>query len=170
MESLLHLACMIRHLRIRTLSYSLALAALPGAALPTTQVVYVVASEVESFQQLVQLYEHDFKKLPLSLDELFRPYLKSPPKDRWGNDFVYKVTGDQPGYLLYSKGKNGIDENGDGDDITGWKKRYTCNDYGVNCGPSLGALSMIASLALLAVSFPFLRALRRKTKRGATLP
>jgi hypothetical protein len=49
---------------------------------------------------------------PQTLSELVPTYLKELPKDFCsGDDFVYKPEGD--GYLLYSVGKNMIDDNGD---------------------------------------------------------
>lgn len=53
-------------------------------------------------------------------------YLKEPmPNDRWGNPFNYRFPSsreDETQYDLWSNGPNGEDEDGQGDDLTSWRK------------------------------------------------
>ncbi|HZW10973.1 MAG TPA: type II secretion system major pseudopilin GspG [Phycisphaerales bacterium] len=53
-------------------------------------------------------------------------YLEEPlPEDRWGNEWGYRQISereDEAEYDLWSYGPNGEDENGEGDDITSWRK------------------------------------------------
>jgi general secretion pathway protein G len=50
-------------------------------------------------------------------------YLRLLPSDSWGRFFVYSET---PGavhpFVLYSTGRNGVNEDGNGDDIEYWKR------------------------------------------------
>ena len=53
-------------------------------------------------------------------------YLEEPvPTDQWGNEWGYRFPSareDETQYDLWSWGPNGEDEEGDGDDITSWRK------------------------------------------------
>lgn len=50
------------------------------------------------------------------------PYLKNDPLDPWGNPYRYRYPGTQNvgAYDIWSVGPNGVDENGEGDDIPNW--------------------------------------------------
>lgn len=50
------------------------------------------------------------------------PYLKADPVDPWGNAYRYRYPGTHNigTYDIWSVGPNGIDENGEGDDIRNW--------------------------------------------------
>ena len=53
------------------------------------------------------------------------PYVKSTNdlRDSWGNPFLYACPGlhNKDGYDLWSAGPNGVNDDGDSDDITNWK-------------------------------------------------
>jgi len=53
-------------------------------------------------------------------------YLEEPvPVDQWGNEWGYRfpsMRDDETQYDLWSYGPNGEDEDGEGDDITSWRK------------------------------------------------
>jgi general secretion pathway protein G len=83
-------------------------------------------------------FEKDVKRLPTKeegLDALIAPrnpiigwhgpYLKRTlPPDSWGHDFKYiipPIYGNKK-FDLYSVGANGIDEHGNGDDVSNWKE------------------------------------------------
>jgi hypothetical protein len=53
------------------------------------------------------------------------------PKDPWIHDYVYRRIPYGKGYEIYSKGRNGLDEHGAGDDITEATKAYNCAEYGL---------------------------------------
>lgn len=50
------------------------------------------------------------------------PYLKEDPIDVWGNPYRYRYPGTHNvgTYDIWSVGPNGIDENGEGDDVHNW--------------------------------------------------
>lgn len=50
------------------------------------------------------------------------PYSKDDPVDPWGNPYRYRYPGTHNigGYDIWSVGPNGVDENGEGDDIRNW--------------------------------------------------
>lgn len=61
----------------------------------------------------------------VSVDKWRGPYIKksTTPRDPWGNDYVYihpAIHGDKA-YDLYSRGRNGLDEHGEGDDVPNWR-------------------------------------------------
>ncbi len=57
---------------------------------------------------------------------LNKGYMKEPtPTDQWGNEWGYRfpsMRDDETQYDLWSYGPNGEDEDGEGDDITSWRK------------------------------------------------
>lgn len=58
---------------------------------------------------------------PGSLDKWNGPYVKKESRDPWGNPYVYIFPGTHnTDYDLYSKGPNGVDDGGSGDDIGNW--------------------------------------------------
>lgn len=67
-----------------------------------------------------------------SNDEIsnWKQVLSLVPTDAWGNQFVYTLR-EQHGqsYLLYSKGPDGVDNNGYHDDVVNWEKSYVCSFY-----------------------------------------
>jgi hypothetical protein len=61
------------------------------------------------------------------------PYLLRMPIDSWGNALVYRRSSQGDAFSLYSRGRNGLDEQGGGDDIVSGTKTYSCEEYGVGC-------------------------------------
>ena len=60
-------------------------------------------------------YRADRGQYPEKLDDLTPDYVKSVPPDPFTDQpLIYRVTAD--GYLLYSVGRNGVDDGGTGDD------------------------------------------------------
>ena len=55
------------------------------------------------------------------------------PADPWRHPFVYRMTSQGPGFVVYSSGRDGIDEQGAGDDVTTRDKSYRCLDYYGDC-------------------------------------
>ncbi len=91
-----------------------------GADLATINTT-VAFTEVAVAITLFQLDQGD--KLPATLAELSQKSTNYPggyidgalPKDGWGRDLLYKVDGTS--FTLWSKGPNGVDEQGAGDDV-----------------------------------------------------
>ena len=75
----------------------------------------------------LDLYEIDNGAYPESLDVLLEkkdgkgPYLKKRAIDPWGHPYKYTYPGTHGDYDLYSFGKDGIDNSGEGDDVTNWE-------------------------------------------------
>ena len=75
----------------------------------------------------LDLYEIDNGSYPESLDVLMEkkdgkgPYLKKRAIDPWGNAYKYVYPGAHGDYDLYSFGKDGVDNNGEGDDVINWE-------------------------------------------------
>lgn len=74
----------------------------------------------------LDLYEIDNGSYPENLDALMEkkegkgPYLKKKPIDPWGRPYKYLFPGTRSDYDLYSFGKDGTDNNGEGDDVANW--------------------------------------------------
>jgi len=77
-----------------------------------------------------------------------RPYLRTIPPDPWGSRYIYRLRGADR-FLLYSPGRNGVDEQGGGDDIVNWPKEYTCEEYEVGCFRPCKFIQVSAILGLL---------------------
>ncbi len=75
----------------------------------------------------LDLYEIDHGSYPDNLDVLMEkkdakgPYLKKRAIDPWGNPYKYAYPGAHGDYDLYSFGKDGVDNNGEGDDVANWQ-------------------------------------------------
>ncbi len=75
----------------------------------------------------LDLYEIDHGTYPDNLDVLREkkdgkgPYLKKSPIDPWGHPYKYVYPGTHSDYDLYSFGKDGVDNNGEGDDVANWE-------------------------------------------------
>ena len=87
-----------------------------------------------SFKEALFLFKIDVKRYPTSLEGLNSliinsgniknwngPYINNNflPHDPWGNIYIYKYVGSSDGvkYIIYSFGKNKLNEYGFGDDI-----------------------------------------------------
>ncbi|MCB9665913.1 MAG: type II secretion system protein GspG [Alphaproteobacteria bacterium] len=67
---------------------------------------------IQRIDQKVKIYKVKKRKLPDSLDEVYRG--EEVPKDPWGNSFVYRKSGGKDGYDIISYGADGK-EGGDDD-------------------------------------------------------
>ena len=79
----------------------------------------------------LDLYEIDNGSYPDNLDVLMEkkdgkgPYLKKRAIDPWGHPYKYVYPGTHGDYDLYSFGKDGVDNNGEGDDVANWESVST---------------------------------------------
>ena len=83
-------------------------------------------------------------------------------KDPWGHPYAYHVGASGP--AIYSVGPNGVDEHGDGDDVTTQDKSYHCVDYARDCGITREDLLVHGSLLLAVALYP---GGRRRLRMGA---
>jgi len=99
----------------------------------------------------------EFKGLSALLDS--PAMLEQLPKDKWGAEYLYRRVEAAPGYVIYSAGRNGVDEQGGGDDITDERKPYSCEEYGINCPmkadeiafTTASALTLLSALTIVAI-------------------
>lgn len=106
---------------------------------------------LDDLRRSVTLFRDDTGSLPISLQQVrTRGYLVSLPRDHWGKEHVYRERAGA--FELYSLGANGMDENGQGDDVTTREKKYSCSDYQSYCGPPLSGIVKIIALLAAAVS------------------
>ena len=88
----------------------------------------VAKQKITSIETAIQLFEQDYGRFPVTLDELLTvpadapdgagspPTLKAKDlQDPWGNDFVYRFPGTNFTYDLVSYGADGA-EGGEGED------------------------------------------------------
>jgi general secretion pathway protein G len=75
----------------------------------------------------LDLYEIDHGSYSENLEVLLEkkdckgPYLKKKAIDPWGHEYKYTYPGTHGDYDLYSFGKDGVDNSGEGDDVTNWE-------------------------------------------------
>jgi hypothetical protein len=105
-----------------------------------------------------------------SLAEGSAPLLDRVPDDPWHHPYVYRRTSEAPGFVVYSRGADGVDDHGAGDDITTPAKSYRCETYYDDCAGTLPwwrnvalAASFLGGVAWLAVSA--VRAVMRRARR-----
>ena len=94
-------------------------------------------TDLHDIQNALDLFQKETGNLPNTetgisvLYNSIQRYLFHPMLDPWHRPYIYKSVANNSNYILYSIGKNGIDEAGNGDDLTTWEKSYSYADYGV---------------------------------------
>src|SRR5678815_6173878 len=84
--------------------------------------------DIESLALALEMYHMDLGKYPdphdywLTLQRTNMWYFPEagPLRDRWGQPLVYRVPGTHGAFDLYSVGPDGIDNNGERDDVSSW--------------------------------------------------
>ncbi len=121
--------------------------------------VSLAQTDINNMKSAMKLFRLDFNRWPTdeegvrvlwdkaaldpeSDETKWSKYLEEPlPEDRWGNEWGYRQISereDESEYDLWSFGPNGEDENGEGDDITSWRKDLEEEDGGMLTPPSRG--------------------------------
>lgn len=59
----------------------------------------------------------------------WKQYMKEIPMDTWDESYVYELNSDSTNFVLYSKGPNKIASSGNGDDVIGGEKEYSCEIF-----------------------------------------
>jgi len=94
-----------------------------------------VINDIKYLNRAIEDYKIDNDRIPsenegLEVLALDCKYIKKIPKDSWDNEYVYSISSSaKGGYSIYSIGVNGIDENGEGDDVSYDKNSYRCERY-----------------------------------------
>jgi hypothetical protein len=138
-------------------------------------------STLEVLRMVAERSAEETHRLPTE-DEGLQPFTTGPgarldfvPQDPWGHPYVYRRTGRPPGFVLYSRGADGVDDHGAGDDITTRDKAYSCEVYYDQCRGSLpwwrdvsleaAFLAAAAWLVYCAVRTRLLRSRRARARR-----
>ena len=91
------------------------------------------------------------------------PYIRQASADPWSNEFKIRIADGQ--FIgVYSIGKNGLDENGVGDDVTSWKG-YDKNIYHPNRLRKLVTFSLLLISSILISVFFLSRHLSKRKRR-----
>jgi hypothetical protein len=107
--------------------------------------------ELEQARTAIAQYRRDVGSPPHSLQALAAAgYIRNFDRDPWDQPYVYRVRGNE--FSVYSIGVNGKDDNEGRDDVTSEEKHYTCEEYTVNCPPSVAEAAKVTSLLLALVS------------------
>lgn len=133
--------------------------------------------QIEQFSLIIEKFKEDTGRYPNSIQGLKSlysrpkevanwdgPYInKKIPLDYWGNEYVYVFPAKfgNKSYDLYSIGRNKINDQGNKDDITNWRKPNL--SYYYNSSKTVLKL-FLASLLLASIIIVFL--LRRRRTRG----
>ena len=118
----------------------------------------VTRFQLEIEDLAVSQYRAEKGTAPDSLAAINGPGARGEQVDAWGRPLVYRRLDGGNGYILYSLGANGIDENGAGDDVFMAKspKKYHCEDYDelcVNpCQVTKGGAALAALVALMGIA------------------
>ena len=112
-------------------------------------------------RQEVEWFQKETGSLPtdeLGLAQLTTgpsPFMRRVMPDSWGHPYKYRRISTAPGFVIYSVGYNGIDEHGEGDDITTSEKKYSCKEYGIGCAAKISVIMktifLLVSLLSLAI-------------------
>lgn len=89
--------------------------------------VYKTKRAIGNLNAAVRNFYSDVGRYPLGTEGLdvlvtktngFGPYVDHVGVDTWGNRYIYKISSSETEpFLIYSAGKNGVDDNGEADDI-----------------------------------------------------
>jgi hypothetical protein len=93
------------------------------------------------------------------------PIQQGAPVDAWGNRYIYHLleAGDRAPYEIYSMGKNGTDESGDGDDVVS-RGTLDAQFYPELYKPVLQLFPILLLLVLGPIVWAVVRAARRATR------
>ncbi|MEO1017498.1 MAG: type II secretion system protein GspG [Pseudomonadota bacterium] len=156
------------HSGIRAIAFALFM--FPSIALSSTTTYETAYVEAQNIRNALRLFYLDSGSLPASevgiealivapadADGWRGPYLDRIPKDPWGNDYVYGNLGDTAETIqVYSKGRDGRDDLGLGDDISslhGYKRSIYMTFWQRNGPIAIGlALIVLLSGIVLAVA------------------
>ena len=117
----------INRLNWLAVSITFVLLSLPGISHATSSRCQYDLLQQRDLHVAIQNYKLKRQQLPRSLDQLHESGYRLPlPWDAWGHPYIYHLTENSPGYSLYSKGENGLDEQGGGDDIFYLENRNIC--------------------------------------------
>jgi len=108
-------------------------------------------SDLAAFRAALSNFEMRHHRYPTEAEglEVLKPdFLKRVSRDPWGNSYVYRSKTSAT-CLVYSIGVDGIDQGGEGDDVTSHEKKYDYATYGV--GFRLGASDIAVYLALFVL-------------------
>lgn len=90
-------------------------------------VIHRTQSDIRLLRAAVMFYRLDHNELPGALPDLVEAeMIEQLYPDYYGTDFNYRLEPDGAEFVIYSSGRNRIDEFGGGDDIVLTGKEYDC--------------------------------------------
>ncbi len=111
---------------------------------------------LEEIENGLDLCRKETGSLPVTLSALVPDYRRNKGHDAWSNAYVYRLVSEGKGYVLYSRGANGIDEQGEGDDVTAASKKFTCEQYADLCWSPCEIIKNLAYLTGFASAIALL--------------
>ena len=119
-------------------------------------------NDIQYLALAIRLYQTDFGRLPSPAgfgDEIrdariWDPEGKGPPKDAWGRPIILRVPGQHGAFDLYSWGADGIDQQGDLDDVSSWagvndgfywKRHWPEGRFTIQAGIAIGTAALLLS-------------------------
>ncbi len=127
---------------------------------PKSARLHKAKTTLQIFQEAIEIYKKSQGKYPTTEEGLqsltesvgeLEFIIKRIPSDPWGSYYHYSnppLIHQSEEYDLYSYGINGIDEQGQGDDIVLWEKEYGCKAYGQYCLPYIIAVFVVFGMFL----------------------
>jgi hypothetical protein len=146
---------MNRVLSLWRITLPLSLVTMIFAAAPIVDLRITQAhQDLGTLQFAIDNYKAKHGRLPTESDGLTAVIGPSfhQPIDPWGQPYVYRRADGTDSYLIYSRGLDGVDDRGLGDDVMTGAKTYKCADYGVNCFPAPRDIVMWLGLLVFAAS------------------
>ncbi len=111
-------------------------------------------TDLGNLQSLIDIYRHDTGSLPSELSTLLdKGFIGKLPADPWGTAYVFRLVASERGYVIYSAGRDTVDQRGAGDDIITGEKQYRCDVYGVNCPMAVADFLKLGLLLIAAIAF-----------------
>ncbi len=92
--------------------------------------IHRIQAEIRFLGSVVTIYRRDHSQYPDDLADLADlidiSRASDRPLDPFGGEYIYRVEPTGTGFIIYSAGRNGVDEVGEGDDILLSGKQYDC--------------------------------------------
>jgi hypothetical protein len=140
----------------------------PAAAYATRAALHQLRTAIETFEAATGAVPENRKQLGV-VARLHAPAVvlgQGVPLDGWGNPFVYRrTTPETGGWLLYSAGANGRDEQGSGDDVgAGAPAGEATPAYGEGVRRAMQLLPLLSLIVVGPLAWATIRAARRAVR------
>lgn len=161
---------------MRTLGccFALVIIAAPCSASAAEPRVQTTLHHLELLHQAIGQHQRSTGELPRDLTHLGIvarlhasdvPIHQGAPVDAWGNRYIYQLLEEDSGppYRIYSMGKNGTDESGDGDDVVS-RSTLDVQFYPELYKPVLQLFPILVVVVLVPIVWAVMRAAKRAAR------